>query len=114
MDTTENEIQLLSQQLQELREHMYHQEHQREDHPESKVVDPEYFHGDRCFAKNFMFQLQLVFASQTRRYAADSSKVAYAGSRLRGVAFTWFSTHLQRNDANILQNYGNFCQEFNR
>lgn len=82
--------------------------------PEPKVADPEYFHGDRRQSQNFLFQLHIVFVSQPIRYANHTAKVAYAASRLRGVAFTWIATYLQRNDTKVLDNYDNFCKEFNQ
>lgn len=58
--------------------------------PEPKIADPEYFSGSRPLLIPFLSQCQLKFNGQPSKFPNEASKVLYAGSYLRGPAFTWF------------------------
>jgi hypothetical protein len=59
-----------------------------------KVADPEFFSGDREKFDGFLAQLSLKFATDPTTYRTEQSKVAYAGSFLRGRAEEWFRPHV--------------------
>ena len=58
--------------------------------PEPKIADPEYFSGSRPLLIPYLSQCQLKFNGQPSKFPDEASKVLYAGSYLRGPAFTWF------------------------
>ena len=58
--------------------------------PEPKIADPEYFSDSRPLLIPFLSQCQLKFNGQPSKFPNEASKVLYAGSYLRGPAFTWF------------------------
>src|ERR1700685_1179982 len=57
---------------------------------EPKIADPEYFHGSRPLLIPFLSQCQLKFNGQPSQFPNERSKILYAGSYLRGTAFSWF------------------------
>jgi len=62
---------------------------------EPKVVDVPPFSGSSCDARRFLAQLSLVFSVQPLRYHSDSSKLAYATSRLSGRVFDLLLPYLE-------------------
>jgi len=66
---------------------------------EPKIADPEPFKGDRLQLTNFLSQCQLKVGAQPARYPDEMTKILFAGSFLRGEAYSWFqpllaSSHL--------------------
>jgi hypothetical protein len=57
---------------------------------EPKIADPEYFSGSRPLLIPFLSQCQLKFNGQPSKFPNEASKVLYAGSYLRGPAFSSF------------------------
>ena len=64
---------------------------------EPKIADPEYFTGNRKRSKEFLLQLNNIFAAQPQQYPNDCTKLAYAVSFLCGAAFTWIAPYLEAN-----------------
>src|SRR6202140_1408661 len=57
---------------------------------EPKIADPEPFEGDRLQLTNFLSQCQLKIYAQSARYPDEITKIHFAGSFLRGGAYSWF------------------------
>lgn len=66
-----------------------------------KVADPEPYTGDRSKFRNFATQLQLKFASDPATFNTESVKIIYAGSYLRGHAYTWFAPYVNESTGHI-------------
>lgn len=57
---------------------------------EPDIADAEYFSGERHKLTNFLSQCKLKFVGQKSKFQTETAKIMYAGSRLRGFAYTWF------------------------
>ena len=57
---------------------------------EPDVADPEFFSGERQRLTSFLSQCRLKFYAQPSKFTSESAKVMFAGSRLRGSAYSWF------------------------
>src|ERR1700694_1568362 len=57
---------------------------------EPKIADPEPFEGDRLQLTNFLSQCQLKIYAQSAQYLDEITKIHFAGSFLRGGAYSWF------------------------
>jgi hypothetical protein len=75
---------------------------------EPKIADPEYFFGSRPLLIPFLSQCQLKFNGQPSKFADEKSKVLYAGSYLRGPAFTWFQPLLLATNKDPPQDVAEF------
>lgn len=83
--------------------------------PEPKVAAPEYYSGQRSKLRTFLTQVTLVVNSQTRRYDTEQSKVLYAGSYLRDVAFQWFQPYVTLDpQPAFMSDFRLFCQEMTK
>ncbi len=81
--------------------------------PEPKIAAPEFFDGeDTSRTRDFLSQLTLVFVAQPRRYASEPAKIAFAASRLRGRAYTWFRTNQESGRHHALVSYEAFHEIF--
>jgi hypothetical protein len=58
---------------------------------EPKIPDPPVFNGERKSLLPFLAKCRLKFAGQPSSFPTESNKVIYAGSRLEGPPFSWFS-----------------------
>ena len=78
-----------------------------------RMPDVETYDGKNVLkAREFILQLDIFFNSQPNRYYNDKSKLSYASSRLRDIAFSWVSPYLILNDKGETQSYENFKTEF--
>jgi len=76
----------------------------------TKIADPEFFLGQKEKLRPFLNQLSMVFSLQGSYFNTDKTKVIYAASFLRDIAFEWFQPYLEKNDE-ILYNYKSFSME---
>lgn len=56
---------------------------------EPKMQNPSAFSGSKKDARNFVLQLENIFAAQPRRYATDEVKIRFTISLLTGSALNW-------------------------
>ena len=75
---------------------------------EPDIADAEFFSGERHKLSNFLSQCRLKFWGQSSRFRTESSKIMYAGSRLRGVAYSWFEPILDSRNNNPLPELQSF------
>ena len=68
---------------------------------EPKIADPEPFKGDRLQLTNFLSQCQLKVGAQPARYPDEMTKILFAGSFLRGEAYSWFQPLLASSHIGI-------------
>lgn len=64
------------------------------DQPIPNVSVPEKFDGSRAEFENFTTNLQLHFRSNPQAFKSEESKIIYAGTYLRGSAYSWFKPHI--------------------
>jgi len=58
---------------------------------EPKIPDPPMFNGERRALLPFLAKCRLKFVGQPSSFSTEAAKVIYAGSRLEGPPFSWFS-----------------------
>lgn len=61
---------------------------------EPDVEAPDYFRGKKNKCEAFIAGCRAVFEAQPKRYASDSAKVYYMGSRLKDSPRQWYDTYL--------------------
>ena len=64
--------------------------------PELQMPDPPNFFGDRRTLLPFLTKCRLKFLGQPSMFSTELAKVMYAGSRLEGPPFAWFSPLSER------------------
>lgn len=87
---------------------------------EPKVNDPRPFSGVNAdnqgsnHLENFITQLNMVFRLQASRYPDDLSKVFYAASFMKDLAFEWVQPYIAavgtKDEHPLVNNYSIFCQ----
>lgn len=115
-------IQTENNRLQTTVEHLRH----REDSPatfassatsshrthEPKVAQPEFYQGHRSKLTTFITQVKMVIKLQPTRFPTEASKVLYAGSFLRDIAFLWFQPFVAAEQPpQWLDSFEDFCKE---
>src|SRR5579859_7029811 len=58
---------------------------------EPRIPDPPKFNGERRALLPFLAKCRLKFVGQPLSFPTEATKVIYAGSRLEGPPFSWFS-----------------------
>ncbi|HEY6282825.1 MAG TPA: hypothetical protein VIW22_02770 [Nitrososphaerales archaeon] len=58
---------------------------------EPKIADPPMFMGERKAILPFLAKCRLKFSGQPSMFPTEQAKVIYAGSRLEGPPFSWFT-----------------------
>lgn len=89
---------------------------------EPKVNDPTPFTGIRTDGsnnlENFLTQLNMVFRLQGSRFPDDVSKVFYAASYMKDIAFKWIQPYIAAvgtNSENIItKDYATFCESLRK
>lgn len=76
---------------------------------ETKCPEPDRFDGSNFSCRQFLLQLKLVFSLNPNAYPTDHSKSLYLMSLLKGPAFEWASTFLEKDDP-ILDDYESFTK----
>ena len=76
-------------------------------HQEPRIDNPIPFDGDKARTESFLAQLNIHFELQSTRFPNDRSKVLFAISNMKGMAFDWALPYLRANH-DILQDYNVF------
>ena len=79
--------------------------------PEPRVTSPDPYEGNKSKTESFLTQLNVYFELQRSRFPDDRSKVLFAVSNMKGVAFDWVMPYLHA-DHKMLQNYDEFVTNF--
>jgi hypothetical protein len=64
--------------------------HKNSHQQEPKIPDPPLFSGEQKDLLPFLTKCQIKFDGQPSRFPDEKAKILYAGSRLEGMAFSWF------------------------